>query len=162
MKTMKRCVAIALAAVMMMLMMTGCGGTADGSVSNRYPTIVAKINEARTYNGRTKVTEYASLDSVAEKGLNIYVQYLNNEISYAALQNRWDKEVLTGTAITGLQVVEPYYIGTRGISASDYNNATWNWKSDYYIGNVSYKYAGIAVRSIGTKVYICVVFAIDA
>ncbi len=162
MKTMKRCVAIALAAVMMMLMMTGCGGTADGSVSNRYPTVVAKINEARTYNGRTKVTEYASLDSVAEKGLNIYVQYLNGEISKDAMKSRWDKEVLTGTAIAGLQVVEPYYIGTRGISASDYNNATWNWKSDYNIGYSNYKYAGVAVRSIGSNVYICIVFAKDA
>lgn len=164
MKTMKRCVAIALAAVMMMLMMTGCGGGAAGT---KYPEVLAKINQDRAKGNQSSVAEVAALDNEADKIMDLAVQYLysgSNSDKYA-IDNYVNK--LKGSNVTAFPKVLRVSNVVPIISTTEtYHDSSWYFKYNYELRYTRADSVGIAVKELTGKyngvVIMIIVYAYDA
>ena len=97
MKKLSKLVALALACVMALTMLTACGG---GTVQVKHPEALAKVNEMREKNGKNKVVENAELDAIAESLIDDFAQYgekqaTRDDWTNALKAKAWSKTVTT-------------------------------------------------------------------
>ncbi len=145
MKKLSKLVALALACVMALTMLTACGG--GGTVQVKYPEALAKVNEMREKNGKNKVVENAELDAIAESLIDDFAKYGEKQATkddwLNALKTKaWPKTVTTSK-------------GTKGELDNCY--AYWfegdmNF-NDLKIGEKDITDIGFAFKKVGSRTY---------
>lgn len=152
MNKVKKLSALLLVVVMMLGVLTGCGGTGDPN-----ERFIEKLNRARKTNGYSTVVDDGELDDAAATMLDYYVAYYQGSISLSKLQEteaklngktgRCDHGVATVSAVTHIKATAEMF----------YNDATY-----YVTGPITRtrgRYVGVASRRVDEYVIIAIVMA---
>ena len=123
MKKLSKLVALALACVMALTMLTACGANAKPApgVKEKYPEVMAAINEGRTKNKLATLTEDEELDKIAASVIDDHIAAYeeNNQSLFNG-----DKVFKQKVTIDGKTVAGQMY--SRGLV---YNGFTKYWET---------------------------------
>lgn len=156
MKKFSKLIALALACVMALTVLTACGGGGASATTKNNAAVIASLNETRKAHGRTALTEAKELNVVAAKVIDSYIKYKENgtQANNAAYEQTLSKEVWQNSiSVNGSSVKCVLTAGINGIPSSfEYTNYRKMYELDaQYIGMVSKEYGG--------KTYLFMVFA---
>lgn len=155
MKKCKRLLAVLLAAVLALVVLTGCFGN-ESEVSK----VVNTVNSVRRTNDLATMLESDALDTVAESALQAYISLITNGATESEIKNTMDSKVFKvfydsdyGKYIQG-QCWHVFYMGV-----SDYQNGLYRdiIETGYEATYKSIRYVGAAVRMEGERVYVSIV-----
>ncbi len=106
MKCIKKLVAVALAAVLALAMLTACDGSSNvPNATEQAEQIVNSINEVRTQNGLEALKTNTTATDVAAKMVDLYVKSYQNEITKEEYKTKRDE-------LRNIQVEGKYHYGT--------------------------------------------------
>lgn len=122
MQKIKKLSALLLAVVLMLVVMTGCGGGGYGPAANPRARFVQNLNTARRANGYSSVVEDSDLNDAAQKALEVYLGYANG--TYSDAQVQYFESQLNGYYIgNGLRITA---VGKIVCSAQLYNSGSYD------------------------------------
>ncbi len=156
MKKFSKLVALALACVMALTMLTACGGGGASATTKNNATVIASLNETRKTHGNAVLTEAKELNEVAAKVIDSYIRWKENPTSAnsAAYEQTMAKEVWNRSfSVNGGSVKCVRTAGMNGIPTSfEYSN----YEKMY---NLDAQYIGMVSKESGGKTYLYIVFA---
>lgn len=167
MKCIKKLVALTLAAVLALAMLTACGGTPSvPDTTEATKQIVDNINAVRTENGLSALEVNTDATDVANKILAVQEKKTLNLIS----EENYQKEM---RELRAIQVADRSYIGYLAAttnSSGEKSLTKESWQKTYDLNEIKYsdcrivrsadaKYVGVAMKQISNGKYITVVMA---
>ncbi len=145
MQKIKKLSALLLAVVLMLVVMTGCGG-GYGPVTNPDAKYVQNLNIERRKSGYAPVTEDSSLNAAAQKALEFYIPYENGEYGvYSEAARQYFEGSLIGTSVGDGYVVTG--VGDMVCETRLYNSGSYELTGT--IIRTKGSYIGIASKQIG-------------
>ena len=121
MQKIKKLSALLLAVVLMLVVMTGCGG-GYGPAANPRAQFVQNLNIARRANGYSSVKEDSDLNDAAQEALRVYLGNANGTVSNSDVQ--YFESQLNGYYIgNGLRITA---VGRIVCSAQVYNSGSYD------------------------------------
>lgn len=150
MQKIKKLSALLLAVVLMLVVMTGCGG-GYGPVDGR-TMFVNRVNQARRENYRSALARHAELDEAAEYGVELYTTYLDGKITMSELLADRNK-VLNTYGSDG----ECTYMDWFNVSSDDYYSGSYKIAPGDNIRTVRGDYIGVYAVSYRGMVRVCVI-----
>lgn len=150
MQKIKKLSALLLAVVLMLVVMTGCGG-GYGPVDGR-TMFVNRVNQARRENYRSTLARHAELDEAAEYGVELYTTYLDGKITMSELLADRNK-VLNTYGSDG----ECTYMDWFNVSSDDYYSGSYKIAPGDNIRTVRGDYIGVYAVSYRGMVRVCVI-----
>lgn len=150
MQKIKKLSALLLAVVLMLVVMTGCGG-GYGPVDGR-TMFVNRVNQARRENYRSALARHAELDEAAEYGVELYTTYLDGKITMSELLAARNK-VLNTYGSDG----ECTYMDWFNVSSDDYYSGSYKIAPGDNIRTVRGDYIGVYAVSYRGMVRVCVI-----
>ena len=150
MQKIKKLSALLLAVVLMLVVMTGCGG-GYGPVDSR-TMFVNRVNQARRENYRSTLVRNADLDEAAKSGVELYTMYLNGSITLSELKAARNK-VLNTYGSDG----ECTYMDWFNVSSDDYYSGNYKIAPSSDIRTVRGDYIGVYAISYKGMVRICAI-----
>jgi hypothetical protein len=165
MKCIKKLVALTLAAVLALAMLTACGGTPSvPETTEETKQIVDNINAVRTENGLSALEINTAVTDVAQKYLAVQEKKKLNLIS----EENYKKEMreLSAIKVAGRSYIG--YLATTTDSSGEKSLTKEAWQKTYDSGKVNYsdyrivhsadaKYVGVVMKQISNGKYITVV-----
>jgi hypothetical protein len=165
MKCIKKLVALTLAAVLALTMLTACGGTPSvPETTEETKQIVDNINAVRTENGLSALEINTAVTDVAQKYLAVQEKKKLNLIS----EENYKKEMreLSAIKVAGRSYIG--YLATTTDSSGEKSLTKEAWQKTYDSGKVNYsdyrivhsadaKYVGVVMKQISNGKYITVV-----
>ena len=165
MKCIKKLVALTLAAVLALTMLTACGGTPSvQDTTEATKQIVDNINAGRTENGLSALEINTAVTDVAQKYLAVQEKKKLNLIS----EENYKKEMreLSAIKVAGRSYIG--YLATTTDSSGEKSLTKEAWQKTYDSGKVNYsdyrivhsadaKYVGVVMKQISNGKYITVV-----
>ena len=150
MQKIKKLSALLLAVVLMLVVMTGCGG-GYGPVDGR-TMFVNRVNQARRENYRSTLVRNADLDEAAKSGVELYTMYLDGSITLSELKAARNK-VLNTYGSDG----ECTYMDWFNVSSDDYYSGNYKIAPSSDIRTVRGDYIGVYAISYKGMVRICAI-----
>lgn len=150
MQKIKKLSALLLAVVLMLVVMTGCGG-GYGPVDGR-TMFVNRVNQARRENYRSTLVRNADLDEAAKSGVELYTMYLNGSITLSELKAARNK-VLNTYGSNG----ECTYMDWFNVSSDDYYSGNYKIAPSSDIRTVRGDYIGVYAVSYKGMVRVCAI-----
>lgn len=151
MQKIKKLSALLLAVVLMLVVMTGCGGGGYGPVDGR-TMFVNRVNQARRENYRSTLVRNADLDEAAKSGVELYTMYLNGSITLSELKTARNK-VLNTYGSDG----ECTYMDWFNVSSDDYYSGSYKIAPSDSIRTVRGDYIGVHAVSYRGMMRVCVI-----
>ena len=149
MKMFKKLVAVALAAVMALTMLTACGGSGSSTtVDPEVQAVLAGLNKRRVELGVGKVQLNSDMNAFAKEVAQARLSYIDGKIKEAEFYNTLSKCMQKAKALNlgdGKTRCGALYAGSL---KTDFSNTS---SSSSVVGSDA-KYEGIAVVHDGTKV----------
>ena len=165
MKCIKKLVALTLAAVLALAMLTACGGTPSvPEVTEETKQIVADINAVRTENGLSALESNTAAMDVANKYLALQEKKALNQISAENFQKEWMQLAITrvdgrhsdgydsksGDSFSGLYMSKAYWQGMYNMNNMDFGACK-------IVRSTKAKYLGVAVKQFSNGEYCAIV-----
>ena len=165
MKCIKKLVALTLAAVLALTMLTACGSTPSvQDTTEATKQVVDNINAVRTENGLSALEVNTAATDVANKILAVQEKKTLNLIS----EENYQKEM---RELRAIQVADRSYIGYLAAttnSSGEKSLTKESWQKTYDLNEIKYsdcrivrsadaKYVGVAMKQISNGKYITVV-----
>ena len=165
MKCIKKLVALTLAAVLALAVLTACGGTPSvQDTTEATKQVVDNINAVRTENGLSALEINTAATDVANKILAVQEKEALNLIS----EEEYQKEM---RELRAIHVADRRYIGYLSAttnSSGEKSLTKEDWQKTYDLNEIKYsdcrivrsadaKYVGVAMKQISNGKYITVV-----
>ena len=165
MKCIKKLVALTLAAVLALAMLTACGGTPSvPEVTEETKQIVADINAVRTENGLSALEINTAAMDVAQKELALQEKKELNLISTENFLKEWMElsavkvdgrsscghDAKSGDSFSGLYMSKAYWQGMYNMNNMDFGACR-------IVRNAEAKYLGVAVKQLSNGKYLGIV-----
>ena len=165
MKCIKKLVALTLAAVLALAMLTACSGTPSvPEAAEATKQIVDNINAVRTKNGLSALEVNTAATDVASKFVALQEKKVLNQISERDYQKEWSK-------LYAVQVGGRSYIGFFAMTSNSSGEKVLtkeNWQKKYdsnkmnssdcqIVRSADAKYVGVVMKQISNGKYITVV-----
>ena len=165
MKCIKKLVALTLAAVLALTMLTACGGTPSvPEVTDEVKQIVDDINAVRTENGLSALEINTAAMDVAQKELALQEKDELKLISAENFRKEWME--LSAVKVDGRSSCG--YDAKSGASVSDIDMSKDYWQGMYNMNNMDFgacrivrnaeaKYVGVAMKQLSNGKYLAIV-----
>ena len=165
MKCIKKLVALTLAAVLALTMLTACGGTPSvPETTEETKQIVDNINAVRTENGLSALEINAAVMDVAQKHLAVQEKKVLKLVS----EEKYQKEMreLGAIKVAGRSYIG--YLATTTTSSGEKALTKEDWQKTYDSNKVGYsdcrivrsadaKYVGVVMKQISNGKFITVI-----
>ena len=152
MQKIKKLSALLLAVVLMLVVMTGCGGGGYAPMDGR-ATFVNRVNQARRESHSSMLIRDTDFDKLAKSGMELYTMYLNGSITWSQLKATRN-EILNMSNSYGRYTFLDWYTAKTN---DEYYSGAYKFASNDSIRTVSGDYIGVYEASYQGKMWICVV-----
>ena len=164
MKCIKKLVALTLAAVLALAMLTACGGTPSvQDTTEKTKQIVDNINAVRTENGLSELEINTVATDVANKILELKEKKALNLIPEEDYQTKWRE--LNAIQVDGRS--QNGYVSVSSTSSSEKAMGKEDWQKNYdrneddsicrIVRSAKAKYVGVAMKQLSNGKYLAVV-----
>ena len=162
MKWFKKLVAVALAAVLALAMLTACGGISSmPDKTEEAKQVVNLINEVRKENGLEALKTNPAATDVAVKMADLYVKMYNREIAYE--EYKTGREALRNIQVEGKPYIDSESLVDKFSCIHLLSKETWTerYTDNEYKDEIAFapqaEYIGVAIRNRGDARMVAVI-----